>query len=245
MTALRTRKGAVARIRPFSILIAMLVVAAAVGAYYAAQWPGFHPRHIIVVGASVVSREEVLQRAALDPNRNIWLQNTGAAAKRVAQIPYVGAVKIRRRLPADVTIAIQERKPFAIATDGSGRVLIDDQLHVLEMSPEVSDLPMLHSQIGGASVGKKLGSPQLAQLARDCQALLHASVPLAYLNLDRLGNLNARLSSGILIEFGDDADIASKARLVSPVLAQVPQGGRKLRALDLRAAKTPVLVFAR
>ena len=243
MTARRTRKGAVARIRPFSILIVLLVAGAAIGAYYAAQWPGFHPRHIAVVGASVVPKAEVLQRAALDRSRNIWLQNTGAAAQRVAQIPYVRSVKIRRRLPADVTIAIQERKPFAIVSDGSARVLVDDQLHVLDSNPGATNLPLMHSQIGDASVGKKLASQQLAQLARDCQTLVHASVQVAYLNLDRLGNLNARLTSGVLVEFGDDADIASKARLVNPVLAQVPQGGRKIRALDLRAAKTPVLVF--
>ena len=242
--ATRTRKSVAARVRPFSIPIVLVVIGLAVAAYYGAQWPGFHPRHIVVRGTMVVSKDEVLQRAALAPDRNIWLQNTGAAAARIASLPYVNAVQIRRRLPAEVTILIQERKPFAIVEDDGARVLVDDHLHVLDVNPLQTNLPLLHGKIANASVGMQLTSPQLMQLARDCKALLHASVPVAYLNLDRLGNLNARLSSGVLVEFGDDADIAQKARIVNPVLSQVPQIGRKVRALDLRAAKTPVVVFA-
>ncbi len=245
MTGYRTRKNIVARMRPFSILIVLTLVALAVAAYYGAQWPGFHARHIAVTGTNVVSKQEVLERAALDPQRNIWLQNTGAAAARIGAIPYVHTVQIRRRLPADVTIVVQERKPFAIVTDGTSRVLVDGDLHVLELGPVRTDLPLLQATVADAAVGKKFTSAPLAQLARDCKALLHASVPVAFLHLDRLGNLNARLWSGVLVEFGDDSDIVLKARLVNPVLAQVPQNGRKVRALDLRAAKTPVVVFVR
>ena len=245
--ASRTRKSVAARARPFWIVVFLLVIALGVAAYYGAQWPGFEPRHIAVRGTAVVSKGEVLRRAALDPNRNIWLQNTAAAAARVAAIPYVSTVRIRRRLPAEVTILVQERKPFAIITDGTARVLVDDQLHILGASTSSAspNLPLLHATIPSASVGQALRTPQLLQLARDCKALLHASVPVVYLNLDRLGNLNARLSSGVLVQFGDDTDIAHKARIVNPVLSQVPQNGRRVRALDLRAAKTPVVVFVR
>ena len=240
---MRTRKSVGARLRPFSILIVLVIVGLGIGAYYAAQWPGFHPRHVVVRGMNVVSKDEVLQRAALDPQRNIWLQNTGAAAARIASLPYVNTVQIRRRLPADVIISVQERKPFAIVTDGAARVLIDDQAHVLQLDPPQTDLPLLHAKFANASVGKQLTSSQVLQLTRDCKALLHASVPVTYLNLDGVGNLNAKLSSGVIVEFGDDGDIAHKARIINPVLAQVPQNGRKVRALDLRAPKTPVVVF--
>ena len=243
-SASRKRKSLGSRLRPFSALIVVAVIGVALGGYYGAKWPGFRPRHIVVTGATVVSRAEVLQRAAIDPNRNVWLQNAGAAAARVASIPYVSTVQIRRRLPAQITIAIQERKPFAIVTDGSMRVLVDDQLQILGVDPLQTDLPLLRGEIENSTVGKRLNTAALAQLARDCKALLRASVPVAYLNLDRLGNLNARLTSGVLVEFGDDSNVAEKARLVNPVLSQVPQSGRKVRALDLRSVKTPVVVFA-
>ncbi|MBV8727347.1 MAG: FtsQ-type POTRA domain-containing protein [Candidatus Eremiobacteraeota bacterium] len=246
MSPSRKRKNAVARVRPFSIAIVLIVICAGVGLYYATKWPLFYPRHITVTGTSVVTKEEVVQRAALDPYRNIWLQNIGAAASRIAAIPYVRTVQIRRKLPAFVTIAIEERKPFAIVEDGVTRVVIDDQLHILPIDAALTDLPQLRSQpIEAASVGKRLMSAQLAQLVRDCKALVHASVPVAYMNLDKVGNLNARLRSGIVVEFGDDSDVAAKARLVNPVLSQVAPKGRKVRALDLRAAKTPVLVYVR
>ena len=243
MSPSRARKGAAARVRPFWVVIALALLAAAAGAFYGAQWPGFHPRRITIVGAAVVSRTEVLRRADIDQRRNIWLQDTSAAAARIASMPYVKTVEIRRRLPADVAIFIQERKPFAIITDGDAELLVDDALRVLDGAGVQSDLPRLRSSVPRASAGETLHSARLTQLVRDCKALIAAGVPISYLNLDHLGNLNARLFSGVLIEFGDDSDILQKARLVNPVLSQVPLAGRKIRALDLRAPRTPVVVF--
>jgi len=216
---------------------------AAAGAYYAAGWPGFHPRRIAVTGVSAVNRAEILQRAAIDRDHNVWLQNMGAAAVRIGRIPYVGAVRIRRSLPADVTIVVTERKPFAVVTDGLGRVLVDEGLRVLDPQTQRADLPELRWKIGSVAVGQFLHAVPLVQMAADCKRLLGASVPVARLSLDRLGDLNVWLRSGVLVEFGDDADIARKARLVNPILSQAPQTSRRVRALDLRAANTPVLVF--
>jgi cell division septal protein FtsQ len=230
-------------VRPFWILIIILLAAVSFGAYYAAGWPGFHPRRIAVSGLSAVSKAEVLQRAAINPGRNVWLQDTGAAAYRIAAIPYVKTVQIRRRLPADVTIVVTERKPFAIVADGALRMLVDDDLRVLDQYSDRTDMPELRWEGPGAEVGRALRARRLVQMAADCRALLRAGVPVATLSIDNLGNLNARLASGVWLEFGDDGDIAHKARLVNPILSQVPKNGRRVRALDLRAPKTPVLVF--
>lgn len=243
MSSRRSRKSATARVRRFWIVIAIALVAAATGGYYLAAWPGFYPRRIAVTGMSVIAKAEILQRAEIDPHRNLWLQNMGAAAARIGEIPYVKAVSIHRRLPADATIVVIERKPFAIVSDGSAGALVDDQLRVLDSQTDRTDLPQLRWAIGAVPAGRFLHAPALVQLAADCRHLLKAGVPVARLSFDKAGSLNAWLASHILVEFGDDADIAQKARLVNPILSQAPQTGRRIRALDLRAPKTPVLVF--
>lgn len=229
--------------RRFWIVIVIVLVAAAAGGYYLAGWPGFYPRRVAVIGASVVAKAEILQRAAIDPHRNLWLQNMGAAAARIGEIPYVKAVSIHRRPPADATIAVIERKPFAIVSAGSGGALIDDQLRVLDSQTDRTDVPQLRWALGSVRAGQFLHAPVLVQLAADCRHLLKAGVPVALLSFDEAGNLNARLASHILVEFGDDADLEQKARLVNPILSQAPQTGRRIRALDLRAPRTPVLDF--
>jgi hypothetical protein len=42
--------------------------------------------------------------------------------------------------------------------------------------------------------------------------------------------------------FGDDADLAKKIPLVQPILTQTAHG-RPIRAIDLRAIGTPVIVY--
>ncbi|HLX26587.1 MAG TPA: FtsQ-type POTRA domain-containing protein, partial [Candidatus Cybelea sp.] len=66
------------------------------GLGFAATYPAFDPKHVSVSGNNRVSRQEILARAAVAPHTTIWLQNTGAIGQRVAAIPYIGTVRVRR-----------------------------------------------------------------------------------------------------------------------------------------------------
>lgn len=243
--ARRSKRSAAARMRPFWILILVLLCAGAAGGYYAANWPGFRLAHVTVTGNLRVPRQEIVARAAILSGQNLWLQSMTAAAARVKAIPYVDDVRMHRALPAELTIAVTERKPFAIVRDGSGTFLIDRAIRVLEPGPgDTPGLPVfveLTAQM--PAPGAFVRDRRLAALVADYQTLLGAHVVARQLEFDRLGNLTAVVGNGIAAELGDDADLAAKAPLIDPILSQTQRDGKRVRAVDLRAPKTPVVVY--
>ncbi|MDP9017785.1 MAG: FtsQ-type POTRA domain-containing protein [Candidatus Eremiobacteraeota bacterium] len=239
----RAKKSAAARVRPFWILIVLLLAAAAACSYYGLGWPGFRVKQIEVAGAAVVNKSEIVQRAAIDRRANLWLQNMGAVVKRIQAIPYIDTVTLHRGLPARLTIIVTERKPYALLADAQDRVLIDEHLRVLEAQSLRTDLPTLRVPAPRARPGEFLHSEVIAALVRDYEILHKSHVEARSLARDRLGDLTVTVDPGIMVKLGDDTDLEQKARLVNPILSQTQQEGKRVRALDLRAPKTPVVIF--
>ena len=243
MKARRTKKSAVARVRPFWILIILLLIAATVGGYYGAAWPGFRVRAIAIAGNAVVTKTDILHRAAIDGAQNIWLQNMGSAAERIRAIPYVKDVHIHRRLPAHLSIEITERKPYAVVGTAGQTMLVDGDLRVLEADGARTGLPFFITPVLKTRPGDFLRDQRLAAIARDYQTLQAAHISPVSLRFDKLDDLTVVIQPGITLKLGDDADLAEKAGLVDPILSQTQEQGRHVQTLDLRAPKTPVVVF--
>lgn len=243
MKARRKKKSAVARVKPFWILIVVLLVSATVAGYYGAGWSGFRVREISVSGNVIVPKADVLARAAIDPSKNIWLQNTSASAARIRAIPYVEDARIHRTLPAKVNIAITERKPYALVRGGQRTILIDEHLRVLQLGANGSGLPVFNVRPPALAAGQFVRDAKVSTMARDFHVLQSAHVVPKSLSIDRLGDLSAVIAQGIVVQLGDDSNLAQKAALVDPILSQTQAQGRRIRAVDLRAPKTPVVVF--
>ncbi len=240
----RRKKSAGARLRPFWILFVMLAVGIAIGAYYAAGWPGFYPKSVRVSGNRIVPTAQILARAALVRRKNIWLQNTRAAAARIEAIPYVKTALIHRSLPASVRIGVTERAPFAVLQTDGQRVIVDRDLRVLQPDTRAWTLPVIVTTLPAVPRPGAFVHDAGAQRLRDDYETLAAShVAVRSLRYDRFGDLVADTPGGIALLLGDDADLAKKTPLIDPILSQVGASGSKLAAVDLRAPKTPVVVY--
>lgn len=240
----RKQKSRAARLRPFWFLLVLLAAAAAFGGYYAATWPGFFPREIAVRGNRIVPRSEILARARILPDANLWLQKMGAAANRIEAIPYIKTARIHRSLPAGVRIDVTERVPYAIVKSGPSALLIDRDLRVLQPAPRVSALPVFVQHLAGpAAAGVFLKDEAVMRLRDDYDALAQAHVIVTSLRYDKYGDLDAGMRSGVQLLLGDDSQLAQKTGLIGPILSQVAANGRRIAAVDLRAPKTPVVVY--
>lgn len=243
--ARRSKKSAASRVRPFWIPILLLLAAAAAGGYYGASWKGFEVKRISVQGEHVVAREEILRRAAIDAHTNLWLQNVGAATARIRSIPYIDDARIHRGLPATVTIVVTERVPYAIVQSGAQPAeLVDAKLRVLERNVWRHDLPRLGCPIlPEPHAGDFLKGECVQSLVRDYETLAKQHVEATSITRDRLGDVTAQILPGITVKLGDDSDLQTKGALIDPILSQTQGQGKRIRALDLRAPKTPVVVF--
>lgn len=239
----RRRKSAAARIRPFSVVFAVLLVAGGIAGYYGATWKGFFPRRVSVTGNRVVPSAYIVARAEIAPHENLWLQNMHAAAGRIAAIPYIRTVAIHRSLPANVRISVVERRPFALVQAGKQRVLVDSQLRVLQAGDRRPMLPVLFANAVLPRVGGFIQDRSVRRLRNDYVTLARGHVAVRALRYDEFGDLVATTPGGIALLLGDDGNLAQKTPLIDPIISQVSATGRKLAAVDLRAPRTPVVVY--
>ena len=238
------RKSTARRLRPFRVLLVVVGVAAAgIGAFVVA-WPGFAPERVEIAGNHVVPAGEIAARARVDAHVNMWLQNTGAMARRIAAIPYVAAASVHRVPPATVLISVRERVPFAVVRSGADAALVDRDLRVLQPVADATTLPVFVLAPGTPlEPGSFLTQSSATALRDDYEAMIVAHVVPVELTYDRFGGLVAIERGGVRILFGDDVDFDKKLALVNPVLSQLVRDRRRVEAVDLRAPSTPVLVY--
>ncbi|HET9030241.1 MAG TPA: FtsQ-type POTRA domain-containing protein [Candidatus Aquilonibacter sp.] len=242
-TPRRRKKSPASRLRPFWWLLLLVLVLFTASGYAFVGWDGFKPHTVRVRGNHVVHKEQILNAAGIALNTNIWLQNTGAMAKRIEAIPYIDKAWVRRLPPGTLLLDVTERTPFAVLQTGATRWLVDSSLRVLAADNEASaHLPVLVADVQ-ARPGVTLDAPAVVGLRNDLQAMLDASIDPATVQHDRYGDVVATLHNGIRLLLGDETDLAKKLPLVNPILAQVGRGQRPIAAIDLRAPHTPVVVY--
>lgn len=249
-TPKRRKRSAASKLGRFWILALVLAVVAATGGYFAATWSGFDPSKIVVAGNdAMVPTAQVLAAAGIDPHRNVWLQNTHAAAARVEAIAYVATARVHRLFPARVTIAVTERVPWAIVgAFGSkqGRAVVDADLRVLStvagQGPQT--MPTIETNKPVAlPVASFVRDPEVTAMRDDLDALRAAHVDAVDLRYDKYESLIVKLRDGTSVLLGDDGeDLPKKIGLIGPIRAQLAKG-KPIAAIDLRAPDTPVVRY--
>jgi cell division protein FtsQ len=239
------KRSATGRLRRFWLLFALLLAVIVGAAYFAATWPGFDPSVISVSGNDrMVPSQQIVAAAAISRDRNMWLQNTRAAAARIEAIPLIDTAWVHRRPPATVAIVVTQRLPVAIVASAGRRYFVDAALRVLYAAPSESPapFPVLAPYTRVALVpGAFLKDEQSTDLIADLQLLQAAHVRASLLSIDKYGDLTATLRNGVAVLLGDD-DLEKKIALIDPILAQLASG-RPLRAIDLRALDAPVVEY--
>ncbi|MGV3530825.1 MAG: FtsQ-type POTRA domain-containing protein [Chthoniobacteraceae bacterium] len=100
------------------LLFSALLAGAWVGSRHALKeffWenPSFYLSDVRYVPDGSLTREQVIQTAEIQLNRNILLTNLSAAREKLNKLPQVERVEIDRRLPNRIDIRIEERRPIA------------------------------------------------------------------------------------------------------------------------------------
>ncbi|MBV8151393.1 MAG: FtsQ-type POTRA domain-containing protein [Candidatus Eremiobacteraeota bacterium] len=234
-----------AALRVFSVFIVLGIGAAAYGGWLLANWNAFDPTTIGVQGNARVAGGEILRRAAIPADRNVWLIDKAAAQRRVEAIPWIRTARIHRALPNGVTIDVTEREPAGCveAASGSYVYLVDDQARVLEVGCPPSLAPVfVLAEDAALRPGATLPSAGVfRRLLADSRLLASDHIAAARLRLAEFDSLEVTLRSGLIVRFGKDRDLAEKAGLVDPILRTYGPRAPDLAVIDLRSPTTPVV----
>lgn len=96
--------------------------------------PTFRVTEVYSEGNQRISKEEIVAVAEVSLGKNVLLQNLSGIKNRVAQMPMVEEVKVRRVFPDKIKIWIQERVPAAYLYDGENScTVIDIKGRILEI----------------------------------------------------------------------------------------------------------------
>lgn len=115
-------KVTVARMLPATLATLALVVLGMglfAGYHFLRTSPRFAIAGVEVLGATHMSREEVIAVAGVAVGSNIFALDTDQVEKRLEQLPWVKQVEVHRQLPRTLEIKITERVAVAaVNTDG-------------------------------------------------------------------------------------------------------------------------------
>ena len=242
----RRKPSLAARVKPFWILVVVLVVLIGWGGVWLAGSPWFRVTRIgvDVPLESPVSRTQVRAAAAIAPDANVWLLSGSAIRRRIEAIPYVDRASLHRgQFPQPfVELSITVRRP-TVCVRGAREVTIDAASRVLQTgcaAPTVARIDAGPAAL--PSPGGTIADPDVGRLLADARTLADANLTIRSLRRDRFGGLEAVDVTGVVLRFGDDADLNKKASLVAPVRAGIGTK-RPIRAIDLRSPGTPTVEF--
>ena len=218
--------------------LVLLVVLAFVGAL---RSPLLDVESVRVAGARRTPTAAVLEAAGVTPGDQLVDVSLGAVGERVAALPWVGEVRLHRRLGGRVEIAVTERAAAAVLGDGDRAVLVDPTGRVLARVADEPELGAKLVRVGGFSGDLTPGAfvDAEAQGALESASRLAEGVPGAIAEVAVGPELAATLVEGGDVRFGDTTRLAAKLRSLVTVLAQVDL--TCLERLDLRSPGTPVL----
>lgn len=207
--------------------------------FAAALWsPLLDVDEVRVHGAARSGREAVLDVAGITVGDRLAGLDLQAAGERVAALPWVQEVRLRRGVDGVVTVDVRERTPVAALVAGAVTLLVDPAGRVLGPATSAPD-------VGGLVVLEGVEAPPPGAYvdagAADALALAEAvasTVPGAVASV-RTEGLTATLVQGGEVRFGDATQLDAKVRSLATMLDQVDLSC--LAVLDLRLPSNAVL----
>lgn len=228
--------------RRLKVLIASVsVIGAVAAAVGAVRSPLLNVDHVVLVGGSHTSVDQVVGAASLGHHPSLIDVATGRVERRVRALPWVDTATAVRQWPATVKVAITERTAAASIPSANGQwAVVDGTGRVLELQPTRPDaMPSVTGAAPAGSPGTRIGTH-----GRDAMAVAAALPPdVRSITVEVAvlpgGDIELHVLGGGIVKLGDTSDLAAKLLSTSTMLGAVQ--ANSWRILDVRVPRAPVL----
>lgn len=225
-----------------ALAVSALIVLSALGARALYRSSVFEIRSVEVVGVQHLSREAVIEKAALPEGATLLRFPKAAISDRIAADPWVAEVHVTRDFPHTLRIRIVERVPFARVdtgqaviwlVDANGVVLGEDSAETSVAVPVVRDVPGLDCKPGRQSTSEVLHNALrvLAGISPELYSQVRAvSAP----SIDETALVT---TSNVELMFGEAVDLARKDAVARRIMQEQ---GAAVVFIDVRNPDRPV-----
>lgn len=121
------------------ILIALLIGAI----LFLLSTPLFNITNITIINNSNISADTIQELSGLQIGTNIYKLSKKQIEENIKNNPYIEKVQIKRKLPSEIEISVQERQATYLLEIGNGYMAINNQGYMLEIVEETNGLPLL------------------------------------------------------------------------------------------------------
>lgn len=207
------------RRRLLRLLVALGVLLLVLLAALAVHSPLLDVDRVEVRGARSVDPAEVVSASGVDRGAAMLRLDVGSATERVAALPWIDEVEVRRDYPGTVEIVLTERTPAGVVAHGADEALVDRDGRVLgPVEARFDDLARLlvDEPLPGAGEVVAGADEALAVLAAVSDEIDRP----AEVALDADG-LRLELEDGPVAHLGAATRIDAKLRSLSTMLTQV------------------------
>lgn len=224
----------------FYLVLFLLVIGTAVTLSFTVL---FRIEEIKITGESRYSAEQILEAAAIEPGENLFLADTGTAARSVeTKLPYIGEAKIRRVLPATLLIEVSEEKAFSAVVDDAQYVVLSAGGKVLERvesppegCPVVKGLTVESARLGGFITYQEGEASQVyASLSKALEE--SGLTPITAIDLTDPYSSTVLYDGRILLELGPPTSFPEKLKFFSSLLEEGNLTAEDAGTLDLSLA---------
>lgn len=192
------------RVRIALVVLAVAVLAAAV---WVVGFSSFLAVKVVrVVGVDDQRATQVLTTANLPVGVPLARVDTSAAQARVASLPWIASVDVRRGWPNEIVLAVEPRTPIAVLVAAEGRTALDSSGVAFDAAGAPMDgLPVVRASGPGVEAATSVLASLPAQLAT-------ATVSLSASSRD---DVDLHLKSGVLVHWGspERADVKAEVLL--------------------------------
>ncbi|HZJ57384.1 MAG TPA: FtsQ-type POTRA domain-containing protein [Clostridia bacterium] len=228
----------------FSVLLLLLAVT---GIVYIGT-DGFQIREITVVGNNRILEEDIVKRAGIPGNQNIFRLDKGLIKERLETEPYIEVLSIKRQYPYGVTITLREKEAAGIIPYLNSYYVIDRDCYIMEIADSLDNFqyPLIRGiQVRNFVVGKRLIASdeyQLKVLTRILESIedLELEDQISELIVDNPEDVELILMGGMRTRVGQAIEVDKKLIWLKSQEIQEILGGVAGGILDLSAPSKPV-----
>lgn len=123
----------------------LILILLCVGAYMLLHIDYFTVDGVIVAGNKEISDQEILKLSRIETGDNIFDVHPLIAQKRIKKNLYVEKVRVKRKLPNMIEIAVTERSGKAQFVMGRKYVITDNEGKVLDIAGEMQEVTLVEN----------------------------------------------------------------------------------------------------
>jgi cell division protein FtsQ len=183
------------------LLVASIALSAAGLMFLAVTSPVLDVDRIVVTGASHVTNAQIRAASGVHTHDHLLFVDTGAAARRIEQLPWVETATVHRDLPGTLEVTVKEYIPTAYVRVPGGAMLLAANGHAIA---RVAQVPAHAVEVRGVrrapDAGELLAPPDAAGVVRQLPAALAQRVAAVDVSgdgiaLDTIGNASKSASA--------------------------------------------------